>query len=246
MNMSLLELWETMGWFARGVIVVLLFMSVYVAAVAIRKGLQLRRSRKATLEFSPLFGRALQSREFAAARELVERYEDSHLAASLRRVFASAKFRDARGDFSGAEIASVQRTAELGALEQVAQLRRGLGVLATTGATAPFVGLLGTVVGVVNAFSGMALAGGGGIAAISAGIAEALVATAIGLLVAIPAVWLYNYFTNRIEFISMELNYAAEELVDFLAGPLEPQAFERRETASEGERVVAGRPAPAY
>lgn len=246
MNMSLLELWGTMGWFARGIILVLFVMSVYVATVAIRKGLQLRRSKKATLKFSQLFTEALRERDFALARELTERYEDSHLAASLRRVFASSKFRRAASDFTAEEIAGVQRTAELGALEQVAQLRQGLGVLATTGATAPFVGLLGTVVGVVNAFSGMALAGGGGIAVISAGIAEALVATAIGLLVAIPAVWLYNYFTNRIEFIAMELNYAAEGLVDFLAGPLESQEVEGRETVNRLEATVTQEPAPAY
>jgi biopolymer transport protein ExbB/TolQ len=246
MNMSLLELWGTMGWFARGIIIVLLLMSVYVATVAIRKGLQLRRSKKATLRFSQLFSEALRESDFVMARQLIERYEDSHLAASLRRVFASAKFRGARGAFTAEEIAGVQRTAELGALEQVAQLRQGLGVLATTGATAPFVGLLGTVVGVVNAFSGMALAGGGGIAAISAGIAEALVATAIGLLVAIPAVWLYNYFTNRVEFISMELNYAAEELVDFLAGPLGPLGVEGSETANRLEAALTRQPAPAY
>jgi biopolymer transport protein ExbB/biopolymer transport protein TolQ len=246
MNMSLLELWGTMGWFARGIILVLLVMSVYVLTVAIRKGLQLRRSKKATLRFSELFTEALSERDFVQARELVDRYEDSHLAASLRRVFASSKFHRARSGFTAEEIAGVQRTAELGALEQVAQLRQGLGVLATTGATAPFVGLLGTVVGVVNAFSGMALAGGGGIAAISAGIAEALVATAIGLLVAIPAVWLYNYFTNRIEFIAMELNYAAEELVDFLAGPLDFEEVQERETASPPEAVVTRQPAHTY
>jgi biopolymer transport protein ExbB/biopolymer transport protein TolQ len=246
MNMSLLELWGTMGWFARGIIIVLLLMSVYVATVAIRKGLQLRRSKKATLRFSQLFSEALRESDFVMARQLVERYEDSYLAASLRRVFASSKFRRSGGAFTAEEIAGVQRTAELGALEQVAQLRQGLGVLATTGATAPFVGLLGTVVGVVNAFSGMALAGGGGIAAISAGIAEALVATAIGLLVAIPAVWLYNYFTNRVEFISMELNYAAEELVDFLAGPLEPLGVEGSETANRLEAARTRQPAPAY
>lgn len=245
MNMSLLELWGTMGWFARGVVLVLFVMSAYVAAVAIRKGLQLRRSRMATLIFSEEFTEALRRSDFVLARELVERYVDSCLAASLRRVFASSKFRRARSGFTAEEIAGVQRSAELGALEQVAQLRQGLGVLATTGATAPFVGLLGTVVGVVNAFSGMALAGGGGIAAISAGIAEALVATAIGLLVAIPAVWLYNYFTNRIEFIAMELNYAAEELVDFLAGPLEPRELEGRDAARAPEAALARQPAPA-
>jgi biopolymer transport protein ExbB/biopolymer transport protein TolQ len=117
---------------------------------------------------------------------------------------------------SAVEITSIQRTIELNALEQLANLRRGLGVLATIGSTAPFVGLLGTTMGVVNAFTGMATAGSGGLSAISAGIAEALITTAFGLMVAIPAVWLYNYFVNRIEYVGMEIQYAAKEFTDFL------------------------------
>jgi biopolymer transport protein ExbB/biopolymer transport protein TolQ len=105
---------------------------------------------------------------------------------------------------------------DLNNLEQLARFRRGLGVLATVGATAPFVGLLGTTMGVVNAFTGMANAGSGGLAAISAGIAEALITTAFGLIVAIPAVWLYNYFINRIDYLSMEVTYTTKEFMDFL------------------------------
>jgi biopolymer transport protein ExbB len=88
--------------------------------------------------------------------------------------------------------------------------------LATVGATAPFVGLLGTTMGVVTAFTGMATAGNAGMAAISAGISEALITTAFGLLVAIPAVWLYNYYINRIDYLSMEVTYTTKEFMDFL------------------------------
>jgi biopolymer transport protein ExbB len=97
-----------------------------------------------------------------------------------------------------------------------ADLKSRLWVLGTIGATAPFVGLLGTTMGVVNAFTGMAVSGSGGLAAISKGIAEALVTTAFGLLVAIPAVWLYNYYLNRIDYLSMEVTYATKEFMDFL------------------------------
>ena len=249
MELSLLELWGAMGLFARGVIIVLLLMSVYVATVAIRKGLQLWGSRRATLKFSALFSEALERNDLAEGGRLVQDYPQSHLAATLRRVFASPKFREGPREFDAEEIAGVQRAAELGALEQIANLRQGLGVLATTGATAPFVGLLGTVVGVVNAFTGMALAGGGGIAVISQGIAEALFATAIGLLVAIPAVWLYNYFINRIEFVSMEITYATEEFVDFLSSPesrTQAEVATGEVPAVEVLRAVAGSAAPAY
>lgn len=216
MNLSLIELWGTMGWFARGIVFVLMGMSVYAAAIAIRKLVQFSRSRRATIAFSKPFSDALSREDFAGAEQLVAKYPRSHLAAAFRRVFPSLTFHSQDNALSPVEIASVQRMIELNTLEQLSRFRAGLGVLATIGATAPFVGLLGTTMGVVNAFTGMAEAGSGGIAAISAGIAEALITTAFGLLVAIPSVWLYNYFINRIDFLSMEINYAAKELMDFL------------------------------
>jgi biopolymer transport protein ExbB/TolQ len=146
----------------------------------------------------------------------VEAHRDSHLASAFRRVFPSLRAHAEDHSLTAVEVASIQRMIELNTLEQLAQFRRGLGVLATIGATAPFVGLLGTTMGVVNAFTGMASAGSGGLAAISAGIAEALITTAIGLLVALPGVWMYNYFINRIDFVSMEITYATKEFMDFL------------------------------
>jgi biopolymer transport protein ExbB/biopolymer transport protein TolQ len=117
---------------------------------------------------------------------------------------------------SAVEVEAASRMLDLNKLEQTARFRRGLGILATVGSTAPFVGLLGTTMGVVNAFTGMAEMGSGGLAAISAGIAEALITTAFGLLVAIPAVWLFNYFTNRVEFVGMEMEYGTREFMNFL------------------------------
>jgi len=89
------------------------------------------------------------------------------------------------------------------------------GALATIGATAPFVGLLGTAVGVITAFQGIAATGAGGLGAVSGGISEALVETALGLVVAIPAVWMYNYFTGRLEYFNVEMDNSSSELVDY-------------------------------
>lgn len=228
MEGSLLELWAAMGWFARAVVVVLLLMSVLAATVAIRKTAQFRRARKATLIFSPRFSDALARNELPEARELIEQHAQSHLAFTFQGVLDEVATAERRTGNPGVDVAGAERTMELNALEQLAGFRRGLGVLATTGSTAPFVGLLGTVVGVVNAFQGMAVAGSGGLSAISQGIAEALVATAIGLLVAIPAVWLYNYFVNRIELISMEIMHGSKQLIDYLlryGSRVEPQAI---------------------
>jgi biopolymer transport protein ExbB/biopolymer transport protein TolQ len=94
-------------------------------------------------------------------------------------------------------------------------LKKGVASLATIGATAPFVGLLGTVVGIITAFQGIASQGSGGLGAVSAGISEALVETALGLVVAIPAVWFYNYLTGRIEYFNVEMDNSSSELVDY-------------------------------
>src|SRR5687768_2227364 len=215
-GVSLMELWGTMGWFAKGIVFTLLGMSIWVATIVIRKLIQLSRARKATLKFAGPFSQALANEDFAEAERLVEKNPNSHLATAFRRVFPSITFHSQDHALSAVEVASVQRMIDLNNLEQLARFRRGLGVLATVGATAPFVGLLGTTMGVVNAFTGMAEAGSGGLAAISAGIAEALITTAFGLLVAIPAVWLYNYFQNRVEFIGMEMEYGTREFMNFL------------------------------
>ena len=114
------------------------------------------------------------------------------------------------------DINAAERAVERQMLILLAELKKGLAILATVGATSPFVGLLGTTMGIVNAFTGMAVTGSGGLAAISAGIAEALITTAFGLLTAIPAVWFYNYFQTQIESITVEMTYTSKEMIDFL------------------------------
>jgi biopolymer transport protein ExbB/biopolymer transport protein TolQ len=205
-----------MGWFARGIVFILLFQSILVATVAIGKLILLRRARAATLKFSPQFSAALSEENFQVSQDLVKQYPRSHLASAFRRVFETLTFHSQDQTLSAVEVASVQRMIDLNTLEQLARYRRGLGILATTGATAPFVGLLGTTMGVVRAFQGMGSGTGGGIAEISIGISEALVTTAFGLMVALPGVWLYNYFINRLDYISMEITYATKEFMDFL------------------------------
>jgi biopolymer transport protein ExbB/TolQ len=100
--------------------------------------------------------------------------------------------------------------------ETLIQLKRGLGLLATIGSTAPFIGLFGTVVGIINAFRSIAATGSGGMSVVSGGIAEALVSTALGIFVAIPAVVAFNHFTGKIETFHVEMNRAASQLVNCL------------------------------
>ena len=121
-----------------------------------------------------------------------------------------------RATITSGDINSAERAIERQMLIILSELKRGLGVLATVGSTAPFVGLLGTTMGIVNSFTGMATSGTGGLAAVSAGIAEALITTAFGLAVAIPAVWLFNYFQTKVENMTVEMTYTSKELVDYL------------------------------
>lgn len=215
-QVTIAEMYAHMGYFAKGIVLTLLLMSIYTATIVVRKLIQLSKAKKATLKFSGPFSQALAAEDFNKAEDLVAKHPNSHLAAAFRRVFPSITFHSQDSALSAVEVASVQRIIDLNTLEQLAKFRRGLGVLATVGATAPFVGLLGTTMGVVKAFQGMGSAGSAGMGAIAAGIAEALITTAFGLLVAIPAVWLYNYFLNRIDYISMEMTYVTKEFMDFL------------------------------
>src|SRR5688500_10041249 len=110
---------------------------------------------------------------------------------------------------------SGKRAIEREALMTSAEMKKGLGNLATISTTAPFIGLFGTVIGIISAFQGMALTGSGGLGAVSAGIAEALGATALGLFVAVPAVWMYNYFLNKVERFNVEMSNSSSQLIDF-------------------------------
>jgi biopolymer transport protein ExbB/TolQ len=217
MEVDLLHLWDEAGTFARFIIILLAVMSVFSLATAAAKWYRFSRSRRATRKFAPEFARFLQEEQLDEAIELAEESKKSVVATVLGEALSEVKplLKD-RATVTTGDINSAERAVERQSLIVLSELKRGMGILATVGATAPFVGLLGTTMGVVNAFTGMALTGSGGLAAISAGIAEALITTAFGLAVAIPAVWLYNYFQTRIDNITVEIVYTSKELIDYL------------------------------
>src|SRR2546425_9516191 len=216
--MSYADLWSSMGPFAKGIVVVMFVMSAWSWAVSISKQIYLRKSQKETRKFAPEFSRYLQEEQLDGAIALAEKAKKSHVARVLGEALAEVKplLRD-RATITAADINSAERAVERQMLILQAELKRGLGILATTGATSPFVGLLGTVFGIVHSFQGMAASGGSGsLASITGGVAEALVTTGVGLLVAIPAVWLYNYLLTKIDFINVEMTYVSKELIDYL------------------------------
>jgi biopolymer transport protein ExbB len=216
MNMSMMELWHSMGWFAKGIVFTLAIMSVWSLTVMFQKWWTIRRAQAETKKFAPEFSQFLEEDNLTEAIRLAEGYKRSHVARVLGNSLAEVKPLIMDGSVTVADINSAERAVEREMLMTIVDLKRGLGVLATTGATAPFVGLLGTTMGIVNAFTGMATSGSGGLSAISAGIAEALITTAFGILVAIPAVWAYNYFTTKIDNLTAEMTYTSKEMIDYL------------------------------
>ena len=216
MDFSLLGLWHQMGNFAKGIVVVMAIMSIYSLTIMVSKWWNLRKAQKETIKFAPEFSQFLEEDNLTEAIRLAESYKKSHVALVLGGALGEVKPLIADGSVTVADINSAERAVERNMLLEITNLKRGLAVLATVGATAPFVGLLGTTMGVVNSFTGMAASGSGGLAAIGGGIAEALITTAFGLLVAIPAVWAYNYFTTKIENLTAEMTYVSKEMIDYL------------------------------
>ena len=213
--MDLLELWEHTGWFNRGINIILILMSIITVSVSVAKWMRFRKMARATRAFAPGFSQALEDNNIPEALALTEQYPQSHVARvlgeSLREV--APLLDDPR--VAGAAITSAERSVEREQILLANEMKSGLGVLATIGATAPFVGLLGTTMGIVTAFQGMGESGAG-LEAISVGISEALIKTALGLIVAIPAVWLYNYFSARLDTLFSELAYAGREMIDWM------------------------------
>jgi biopolymer transport protein ExbB/biopolymer transport protein TolQ len=195
------------------VIIVMGIMSIYSLWVMVERYLTYQRAKNQSLKLLGALSNLLTRGEYSQAIEVTKKYKDSHLAkviaAGLLEFEASR--RDKRITDMGLAVEAARQGMDRTAMITVAELKENLGVLATIGATAPFVGLFGTVIGIINAFTGMAR-GGGGIASVSAGIAEALFTTAGGLLVAIPAVWAYNYFQNRVDRFTVEMSNSGSEM----------------------------------
>jgi biopolymer transport protein ExbB/biopolymer transport protein TolQ len=147
--------------------------------------------------------------------KVADRNKKSHLAEVVTAGLQEFRSYGNGGAITEDQIESSKRALERAEAIVHAKLKRGLGGLATIGATAPFVGLFGTVVGILNAFQQIATQKSAGIGAIAGGISEALVTTAFGLLVAIPAVMLFNYFTNKVEAFDVEMDNSSSELVDY-------------------------------
>jgi len=215
---TILGMWATMNWVARGVVFVLVLMSVWSLTIAIERLLRFERAKRESLTIALGVTPLLKAHRLEEAINFASdiRYQHSHLARVLRAGLSEFQYETTQNlpeDFD--VVASGQRAIERETLMTTAEMKKGLGNLATISTTAPFIGLFGTVAGIIHAFQGMAITGSGGLGAVSAGIAEALVTTAFGLFVAIPAVWLYNYFLNKVDRFSVEMSNTSSQLIDY-------------------------------
>jgi biopolymer transport protein ExbB len=213
MSFSPLHIWAAMGLMSKIVAIFLLVMGALSLAVVIERWIALTRGQAVTRRFLALVSPLLGEGRWSEVRKTVENHRASPFARLVGPVVAKM-MREGDGELSNVELArrEVERQKEVTSSE----LRRGLGLLASVGSIAPFVGLLGTVVGIISAFQGIAATGSGGLGAVSGGISEALVETALGLMVAIPAVLFFNQLNAKITDVESALSRASGELIDEL------------------------------
>jgi biopolymer transport protein ExbB len=217
-SFSIMGMWNAATPVGKGVIIVLLIMSIWSLTIAVERLWRFQQAKKQSLQvalgITPLLKAHRLSEAITYAKD--KRFRHSHLARVLAAGLTEFQYETSQELPEGFDLVDAgKRAIEREALMTSAEMKKGLGNLATIATTSPFIGLFGTVIGIIGAFQGMALSGSGGLGAVSAGIAEALAATALGLFVAVPAVWMYNYFLNKIERFNVEMSNSSSQLIDY-------------------------------
>jgi biopolymer transport protein TolQ len=218
-------------WLSKSVLLILLLFSAVSWGIVVLKIWQYRRAARDTGTFLQVFRKSTKFSEVQSitasvpASPLVGIFQAGYaeLNTQLRQPAARGPANleaDAKPSAGAVRptlrsLDAVDRALLRATSVEVSKLEKRVPFLATTASITPFIGLFGTVIGIINAFRGMAVSGSGGLGAVSAGIAEALFATAIGLFVAVPAVWLYNYFLNVVDRFGVEMQNSSSQLIDF-------------------------------
>jgi len=217
MQFGLIEMWQAMGVVAKTVAIILILLSVITIYLFIERQLVFARARKKSLAVAPKLAELMKNGQLKEAMALASKKENkvSHLA----RVTAAGieEFLGAKDSNLTVEeqIESAQRGCERARSLFTQELKRGLSVMATIATSSPFIGLFGTIFGIINAFRGMVMTGSGGIGAVAAGIAEALVTTAFGIAVAVIALWTFNSLNTKIEVYNTEMENTTSQIVDY-------------------------------
>jgi biopolymer transport protein ExbB/TolQ len=242
--MSLTELLGHVGIFGGAVMVCLALLSVFSVGMIIDKHRRFRSASRQSEKFKQEFKKFLHGGDVQDLIKAAQPYQSSYVA---QVVLAGITEYDGVRQSGGDPVASLELVTSAlrdSMSETLIQLRQGLGFLATIGSTAPFIGLFGTVVGIINAFRSIAATGSGGMSVVSGGIAEALVSTALGIFVAIPAVVAFNHFTGKIETFHVQMNRASSQLVNRLFKV--PELRELDVEAAEVKAPMVKKGGPAY
>lgn len=213
MSFSPIHIWASMGLLSKVIASLLIVMATMCLAVVVERTIALLRAKGITRKFLRGVVPLLESSDYPKAADLADQHKLSpfaRLVAPVLRKLSSSEDKN----LSRVELARREAERQKEAVGE--ELRRGMGILASVGSVAPFIGLLGTVVGIISAFQGIAATGSGGLGSVSAGIAEALVETALGLMVAIPAVLFFNSLNNKINAVEAEVARRTGELLDEL------------------------------
>lgn len=217
MQFGLIEMWSAMGALAKSVAIILVFLSIVSIYLFFERNLVFMKARGKSKQIAPKLASLLKSGKVEDALKLSSKkeYKGSHLArvttAGIQEFFEGKKANLQIED----QIATASRGMDRASTIFTQELKRGLSILATIATSSPFIGLFGTIGGIINAFRGMALTGSGGIGAVAGGIAEALITTAFGIGVAIIALWCYNVLNSKVEVYQAEMSNTSSEIVDF-------------------------------
>jgi len=209
-------MFESMGIIAKTVVFVLLIFSVYSFACGIERIIVFSRAKKQSRILLRLISKLWQEGKIEESIKLSsdKKFKNSHLAKVIVAGLNELKFQQDSEASYVEQVESAKRAIERSTIKGVQEFRRGINMLATIGSTAPFVGLFGTVFGIINAFQSMSVSGSGGIGSVASGISEALITTGLGIGVAVIAVWFYNSLLNKIDIFSGEMANASSELID--------------------------------
>lgn len=222
MQFSLVEMWSSMGIIARAVVLILASSSIYALTVMVERWWIFFQAKKQTKQFIIDTADSFKKGNLKSILPAAEAADKSHvarvIACGLKELFLndSGASDIQKAITSEEKIEAASRAIQRETSVEVARLKKGTGGLATVGSISPFVGLFGTIFGIINAFQAMASSGSGGLATVSAGIAEALITTAFGIGVAIPAVVGFNYFVTKTENYVVEIDNSSSELIDYL------------------------------
>lgn len=216
MQWDLGTMWAHSGTIPRGVIFVLLIMSIYAIAVGVERLFVFSKAKKQSNILLRLISKLWQEGKLEESIKVSsdKRFKNSHLAKILIAGLNELEFQEDSKAGYAEKVESAKRAIERATIKGLVEFKRGMNALATIGSTSPFVGLFGTVFGIITAFQSMSVSGSGGIAAVAGGISEALITTGFGILVAVIAVMFYNTLINKVDIFSGEMANASSELID--------------------------------